>query len=200
MEWIIDDQVHNDVLHKVGGRIRAWLATAVRRVEEFWQSADRAEVNARAARWMDTYGNAILRLAYTYVHNMDDAEDILQETLMHVLEADPAFDSAAHEKAYLLRTASNLAKNRIDYNRLRETDELDEQLIDEGREDLSFVWAAVCELPETSRDVLHLYYYEGYSTQDIAQILGRKEATVRSDLKRARERLKAVLQEDYDLE
>ena len=90
--------------------------------------ADRIAVNRRAEHYMEEYGNAILRFAYSYVHNMEDAEDILQETLIRVLEANPAFENSAHEKAYLLRTASNLAKNRISYNRLRETDELDEEL------------------------------------------------------------------------
>lgn len=119
---------------------------------------------------------------------------------MHVLEADVTFENEAHERAYLLRTAANLAKNRIDYNRIRETDELGDTLTDEGREDLSFVWDAVRALPETARDVLHLFYYEGYSTAEIAEILGRKEATIRSDLRRARERLRDVLREDYDFE
>ena len=162
--------------------------------------ADRIAVNRRAEHYMEEYGNAILRFAYSYVHNMEDAEDILQETLIRVLEANPAFENSAHEKAYLLRTASNLAKNRISYNRLRETDELDEELAAEGRQDLSYVWEAVKSLPEKSRDVLHLFYYEGYSSAEIAKILQRKEATVRSELNRARQQLKILLKEEYDFE
>lgn len=187
------------IYNRISLLTRIWYAAAAR-VQTFWQQADRAEVESRAARWLDSYGNAILRLAYTYVHSMEDAEDILQETLLHVLEANPTFENEAHEKAYLLRTAANLAKNRIDYNRIRETDELDETLAAEGREDLSFVWDAVRSLPDTARDVLHLHYYEGYGTAEIAQILGRNESTVRSDLRRARARLRDVLREDYDLE
>lgn len=163
-------------------------------------TTDRTAVNRCAEHYMEEYGNAILRLAYSYVHNMEDAEDILQETLIRVLEANPAFENSAHEKAYLLRTASNLAKNRISYNKLRETDELDEELAAEGRQDLSYVWEAVKSLPEKSRDVLHLFYYEGYSSAEIARILQRKEATVRSDLNRARKQLKILLKEEYDFE
>ena len=55
---------------------------------------------------------------------MQDAEDILQETLIRYLQSVPAFENSEHEKAWLLRVAVNLSKNRIDYNRLRETDEL----------------------------------------------------------------------------
>jgi RNA polymerase sigma-70 factor (ECF subfamily) len=108
--------------------------------------------------------------------------------------------SSSHEKAWLIKVASNLSKNRISYNKLRETDELNEELVAGGREDLSFVWEAVKKLPEKYREVIHLYYEEGYSTKDIADILGRNESTVRSDLKRGRDSLKAVLKEAYDFE
>ena len=66
------------------------------------------------------------------------------------------------------------------------------------REDLSYVWEAVKGVPEVQREVIHLFYQDGYQTAEIAEILGRKEATVRSDLKRAREHLKEILKEDYD--
>ncbi len=160
--------------------------------------ADTERLNALAERYMHFYGNSILRLAYSYVHNLADAEDILQETLIHVLSAGTNFENDAHEKAYLLKTAANLSRNRIDFNQRRESDELSEELAAEKREDLSFVWEAVKSLPQTSREVIHLFYEEGYQTAEIAQILGRKESTVRSDLKRARERLKEILKEEYD--
>lgn len=149
---------------------------------------------------LNTYGNAILRCAYSYLHNMADAEEILQDTLLKLLTAAPAFESEAHKKAWLLRVAANLSKNRIDYNALRASDELDETLAAEGREDLSFVWDAVKSLPVQFREVIHLHYYEGYSTEEIAKILERNPATVRSDLRRGREKLKSVLKEDYDFE
>lgn len=162
------------------------------------EQASREETNRLAARLLDQYGNRILRLAYTYLHNMSDAEDILQDTLLQFLKKAPSFDSAEHEKAWLLRVAANLSKNRIDYERLRASDELNEELVAEEREDLSFVWEAVRELPFQYWEVIHLFYYEGYPTAEIAKILGRKESTVRSDLRRGREKLKAVLKEAYD--
>ena len=89
-------------------------------------------------------------------------------------------------------------KNKIEYNKRRETDELNEELAGEEKQDLSFVWEAVKKLPDTAREVIHLFYEEGYQTAQIAEILGRKEATVRSDLKRGREKLKEILKEEYD--
>ena len=156
--------------------------------------------NQMAADALDSYGNAILRCAYSYLHNMADAEEILQDTLLKLLTAAPAFESENHKKAWLLRVAANLSKNRLDYNALRVSDELDENLAEEGREDLSFVWEAVKNLPTAFREVIHLHYYEGYSTEEIAKILGRNPSTVRSDLRRGREKLKAVLKEAYDFE
>ena len=164
------------------------------------QTATQDRTNRMAAEALDSYGNAILRCAYSYLHNMADAEEILQDTLLKLLTAAPAFESENHKKAWLLRVAANLSKNRLEYNALRVSDELDENLAEEGREDLSFVWEAVKSLPVTFREVIHLHYYEGYSTEEIAKILGRNPSTVRSDLRRGREKLKAVLKEAYDFE
>lgn len=147
---------------------------------------------------LDSYGNAILRLAYSYLHSMNDAEDILQDTLIQYMQSAPVFANENHEKAWLLRVASNLSKNRIDYNKIRETDELEETLAVQEREDLSFVWDAVKNLPEKYREVIHLYYQEGYKTKEISKILNRKESSIRTDLKRGREQLKEILKEVYD--
>ena len=160
----------------------------------------RTEVNARAEQLLDRYGNSLLRYAYSYLHNMEDAEEVLQDTLIQFLKTAPVFLSREHEKAWLLRVAANLSKNRLNYNKLRQTDELNEELTAEGREDLSFVWDAVRQLPESCREAVHLFYYEGLSTKQIASVLQRKEATVRSDLHRGREQLKTILKEAYDFE
>lgn len=157
-------------------------------------------VSAMAEYIINTYGNSIMRLAYSYLHNMNDAEDILQETLIKYVKTAPKFENDSHEKAWLMTVAANLSKNKIDYNRIRTTDELQDTLVAEEREDLSFVWEAVKQLPSKYSEVIHLFYYEGYSTADVAKILGRNEATVRSDLSRARKQLKDILKEAYDFE
>ena len=153
---------------------------------------------------MDQLGNAILRLTYSYLHNMEDAEDILQETLIKFVTAKPVFENEKHRKAWLLTVAANLAKNRIEYNRVRSSEELNEEIAgaapEEEEDDLSFVWEAVKKLPDNQREVIHLFYQEGYKTAEIANILGRKEATIRSDLKRARDKLKEILKEANDFE
>lgn len=163
-------------------------------------AVSRDVINRRAEEILDTYGNSILRYAYSYLHNMEDAEEVLQDTLVQFLKTAPDFENRQHGKAWLMRVAGNLSKNRIDYNAVRQTDELNEELVSEDREDLSFVWEAVKSLTVKYREVVHLFYYEGYSTRQIAQILRKNEATVRSDLHRGRAKLKEVLKEEYDYE
>ena len=158
------------------------------------------DVSLRASEILDKYGNSVLRVAYTYLHNMSDAEDILQDTLIQFLKNAPNFENEGHEKAWLLTVASNLSKNMLTYLKIRQTDELSEELVSEEKEDLKYVWEAVKKLPVKNREVIHLFYQEGYSTKEIADILKRREATVRSDLKRGREKLKKILKEAYDFE
>lgn len=166
----------------------------------FETETDTALVKEKAAYFFDRFGNAILRLAYSYLHNTEDSEDVLQETLIRYIRSAPRFENDKHAKAWLMRVAANLSKNRIGSNKIRQADELNEELAAEEREDLSFVWQAVKELPPKQREVVHLFYQEGYSTAEIAGILNRNESTVRSDLKRGREALRAVLKEAYDFE
>lgn len=164
------------------------------------KAKEREAVNAQATHLLDEYGNSILRLAYSYLHNMSDAEDILQDTLIQYIKTTPKLTGAVHEKAWLMKVAANLSKNKIQYNQVRRADELDETLAAEERKDLQFVWEAVRQLPDHYREVIHLFHYEGYSTAQIAQMLGRKEATVRSDLRRGRVQLRDILKEEYDFE
>lgn len=177
-------------------RLIPWLLALVRslgRPQDKKTSAD-----ALVEEALDRHGDSILRLAYSYLHNRSDAEEVLQDTLIRLFQTRPSFESRDHEKAWLLRVAANLSKNRLAYNKRRAADALQDTLAAEEREDLSFVWEAVKALPPNYRDVIHLFYCEGYSTAQIAEILDRKETTVRSALSRGRQKLRDILKEDYD--
>lgn len=188
------------LLHSVYSLIASILCLTSHKTQTSSKALDREIINQQAEQFFHHYGNHILRLAYSYLHNLSDAEEILQETLIRYLDKAPVFEHAEHEKAWLCHVASNLSKNRLKYNSIRSTDELQEELVAEEREDLSFVWEAVKNLPDKYREVIHLYYYEGYPTAEIARILKRNESTVRSDLRRGRKRLKEQLKEAYDFE
>ena len=122
------------------------------------------EIEKEAEEILNTIGNSILRLALSYLHNIEDAEDILQETMIKFVTLRPVFESEAHRKAWLMRVASNLAKNRIDYNRVRDTLELNEEIAGEVQEDLDkgdeykAIWDAVRSLPVHQREAIHLFY------------------------------------------
>jgi RNA polymerase sigma factor (sigma-70 family) len=161
---------------------------------------NKSQINMQAERLLAEYGNGLLRLAYSYMHNMSDAEDVLQDTMIQFIRKAPSFESKSHEKAWIMRVAINISKNKIQYNKQRYTDELSENLAADENKDLSFVWEAVKELPVLYREVIHLFYHEGFSTAQIAKILDKNETTVRSLLHRGRLRLKDTLKEVYDFE
>ena len=140
------------------------------------------------------YSDMVYRLAFARTGNRSDAEDLYQEVFLRYLTRAPAFTSEDHRKAWLLRVAVNCA-NRFHTSLWRKrTEPLSEALAvsaPEG-EDL---WEELRRLPEKDRTILHLYYYEDLTTEEIAQLLGRKPATVRSQLARARNKLKILLEE-----
>ena len=151
---------------------------------------------------IEKYGDMILRLCYTYHKNMPDAEDSAQDVFLKILEKLPEFNDEGHERAWMIRVTINTCKSRLRSFRLRRASSLDGvdiPVMDKYGDDRG-VLAAVMALPERFRTVIHLYYYEEYSTPEIARLTGRPETTVRSDLHRARKRLKAVLGGGYDFE
>ena len=164
----------------------------------------RAELNRNADMLMRRFGDSILSFAYTYMQNRQDAEEILQDTMIAYLLNAPVFANDAHARAWLLTTARNLSMNRLRYNRYRRHADLDETLSERlaapSKEDHSYLLEAVRKLPENMRESIYLFYWEGYSTSQIAVVLDRRETTVRSDLSRARKRLKDILKEEYDFE
>ena len=189
-----------------GGFLRRFIAAAQKAAALLGNSSGdsapktREAINRQAEQILDAYGNSILRFAYSYLHNMGDAEDVLQDTLIQFLKTAPVFASEQHQKAWLLRVAANLSKNRLAYNSVRKADQLNDTLMADHREDLSFVWEAVKALPDHLRETIHLFYCEGYSTREIAGILQQKEATVRTHLRRGREALREILKEEYNFE
>ena len=137
----------------------------------------------------------LYRVAYSFMKNGPDAEDMVQETFVRLLHSGMTFHSPEHEKAWLIVTARNVCKNELARARRREVplEEAPAHYVPE----LSDTLLALRSLPEKYRLPLYLYYYEGYSTAETAEMLGKPAATVRSDLRRGRERMKALLGGDF---
>lgn len=141
------------------------------------------------------YSDMVYRLAFARTGNRSDAEDLYQEVFLRYLTRAPAFTSEDHRKAWLLRVAVNCANRFHTAPWRKRTEPLSEALsvpAPEG-EDL---WEELRRLPEKDRTVLHLYYYEDMTTEEIAKLLDRNPATVRSQLLRARAKLKKLLVEE----
>ena len=148
------------------------------------------------AELYETYVDMVYRLCFTILKNRFDTEDAVQNTFIKLMHYSKPFDSPEHEKAWLIVTASNTCKDA-----LRRASRRDEPL--ELRPDLpapasadpagNTVLDAVLALPLKYRAPVYLYYYEGYTTAEIAAHQNCPESTVRSRLSRARKQLQTIL-------
>jgi RNA polymerase sigma-70 factor (ECF subfamily) len=139
------------------------------------------------------YENKLLRTALAIVGNNADAEDIVQEVFVRLFEKQPHFESSDHEIAWLIRVTVNLCKNNLrSFWRRKSVPLLDTHPAEgDGQRD---TMQAVLDLPAKYRIVIHLFYYEGYSTKEIAEITEQRETSVRQRLTRARRMLKGILE------
>lgn len=145
---------------------------------------------------LNRFGNDILRLAYSYMKSRDDAEDIVQEVLIRFMQSAKQFRDEQHVKAWLLLVAANLCKDKLKTSQRKKEVAMPEGYevaVSEVQEEDSNIGQMVSSLPDKYRIVIHLYYYEEYTTKEIAEILQKKEATVRSLLKRGREKLEKMM-------
>ena len=150
--------------------------------------------NQRAERLVNAYADAILRLSYTYLKNTDDAQDICQTVFVRLLTEPRQFESAQHERAYVLRMASNACKDLLKSPWRRRTCGLETVLeVPAPETGDGSVLAAVDELPAHYRTAIYLFYYEGYPASEIGKILGVPTATVHTRLARGRAKLRDIL-------
>lgn len=149
---------------------------------------------------VEKYKDALFRAAFSVCRNQADAQDAVQNTYYKYMQSQTDFESEAHIRSWLFRVVFNQAKdiqrsfwkrNKVDLvkvvNAYHPTPSKERNLFE-----------AVLSLPEHERIILQLYYYEGYSTREIAQILEIKEATTRKRLSRARNTLKQKIKEDLE--
>ena len=144
---------------------------------------------------MDRWGPAVYRLACAVTGSRSDADDVFQEVFLRYHRAAPDFESETHEKAWLLRVTVNRCKSLLASPWRKRSVPLEDVYACPGPE-TSAVAEALAALPPGDRTLLHLYYYEGYRTEEIARLLGRNGATVRSQLTRTRQKLARLLKEE----
>lgn len=146
---------------------------------------------------LSRHKDMVYRIAYTYLKNRTDAEDISQETFLKLYMRKEPFMDAESEKAWLIRVTLNACCSLKRSFWQSRRDDMPEKLsaqesfsVEESR-----LWHAVFSLPEKYRVVIYLYYYEDYSVKEISHITGQNSSTIQTQLDRGRKRLKKTLEQ-----
>lgn len=144
---------------------------------------------------VEKWGNAVYRLACSQVKSRTDADDVFQEVFLRYHRFAPSFQSEEHGKAWLLRVTINCCRTHLAAPWRRCTVPLEDIYTCRAPEE-SAVAEALQTLPPKDRALIHLFYFEGYPTEEIAGIMGLRPASVRSRLTRARQKLRLLLKEE----
>lgn len=149
---------------------------------------------------INKYKDMVYRIAFTYCKNPHDAQDITQEVFLSYITSNSTL-VGEHLKAWLITVTSNKCKNLLRSSWFTKIKPFNDYTQIQFQEDKDYnLYSAVMSLPKKYRIVIYLFYYEDYSTKEIAEMLGKNESTIRSHLARARKKLKTLLLEDWDNE
>lgn len=147
---------------------------------------------------VEKYFDMIYKLALSQTKNRDSADDVVQEVFLRFLKSDKDFQSDEHIKAWLIRVTVNCCHNVFSNSWAQKTEPLTEDIAFDT-EEKGDVYYAVLELPQKYRAVIHLFYYEDMSIEEISKALGSNQSTVKSQLSRGRKMLKNMLEGGYGL-
>lgn len=152
--------------------------------------------NARAEYLVRHYSDTILRIGYTWLGNIDDAEDICQMVLINLLKNGRSFTDSAEERAWVIRVTINACKDWKKSAWFRHRISLDAALslsveMPEAEDDT--LLQAINKLPLKYRRVIYMRYYEEYEVNEIADILNQSPALTSTHLARAKNKLKSML-------
>ncbi len=150
------------------------------------------ELKERLETAIDKYSTTLVKLIFTYVKSLHEAEDIAQEVYLAYFQKSPSFESQDHEKAWLIRIAINKSKNYLKSGFFKSLNPIPDDLSYLPKEEGELI-DAVLSLDLKYRTPIHLYYYEGYSINEIADILKEKPSTISTRLSRGRKILKLRL-------
>jgi RNA polymerase sigma factor (sigma-70 family) len=143
--------------------------------------------------------NTVYRVCFMFMKNRPDTEDMVQNTFIRLMKDKTVFESEEHEKAWLIRTATNLCKDHfkhwwsktVSINNVTEAAVEQPFSIDGNLE-------KVLALPSRYKTAIYLYYYEGYSTVEIAKIMKKDPSTIRGYLHNGRKLLKMEMEGDFE--
>ena len=151
----------------------------------------------RSVDWMEGVvkrnEDKMFRTAIAIMGSKAEAEDILQDVFLKLFEKQPQFESTEHETAWLIRVSVNLCKSRLRSHWRKKTVPLLD-IYPTQTDEQQNIMQIVLSLPSKYRTVIHLFYFEGYATKEIADMTNQKESAVRKQLSRARLMLKDFLE------
>lgn len=141
----------------------------------------------------EKYADTVYKVCFMLMKNTSDAQDAVQNVFVKLINRPEDFESEVHLKSWLIVVAKNECKNTLKhwFNSKREDAAALEKITYDNKEDNLI--DIVFKLPEKYRLPLYLYYYEGYSAEEISGILGIKYSTIRTHLKKGRENLKNII-------
>lgn len=141
----------------------------------------------------------IFKVCFMFMKNIPDTEDMVQDTFIRLIKDNTNFQSEDHEKAWLIRTATNLCKDNFKRWWVRNTTNINniEDEIAQLPFEIDTTLQMVLKLPAKCKIAMYMYYYEGYSTVEISKILEKKESTIRSQLHEGRRILKIEMDGDF---
>jgi RNA polymerase sigma-70 factor (ECF subfamily) len=152
------------------------------------------ERNDRVVRAIEKYADMVRRICFMYLKNNFDVEDIFQDVFLQLFRYELRFDSDAHEKAWLIKVTVNKCKDLYKSffrSRVCPLDDIELAFEDEKENEVMY---EILALPQKYKDIVYLFYYEGYTVPELSKILQIKENTVYSHLHRARKILKEKLE------
>ncbi len=141
------------------------------------------------------YRGTVFRLAYSMVKNREDADDITQEAFIRLYLSHEQFSTGENSKAWLIRVTINLCKDLLRSAWHRHKAEFVDNIVLESPEEGALLECIRQLKPEYSA-AIYLFYYEGYTTEEIAAIRKTTPAAVRTRLTRARKQLKTLLSKE----
>jgi len=147
----------------------------------------------RFTQCVTAFQPSVFRVAYSYVKNCADAEDITQEAFLKLYNSKETFVDDKNVKAWLIRVTSNIAKNYLSSAWIKRKTALTEDIPLKNEKDYELL-EALNRLNKNYRVAIYLHYYEGYSVAEISEMLDISESNVKARLKRGRDKLRDILE------
>ena len=145
---------------------------------------------------LQNHGNRLYRLCLVMLGNESDAEDTLQETMIRYLQKAPTFVDTDHEKAWLIKVASNICRDTLRCRKRQPLSLPDEWLNTPLPTENKEILEALCTLPEKYKLVLILHYVEGYRINEIAEIIEKTPSAVKMRLQKGRKLLETAYRKE----